>query len=190
MTDNEIATVLCSALTTAMPDVRVMQANQPTIQGAPDGIVVLFTEIHSKRVGYPKRTLTTDGNSFSESCIWEAIYQFSALSPQDPNDATLPTAKDVLRRVSWVLNGAAGMLALRQSGIAVLHIGDLQVTNIEDDQGQYTQTPSMDVTIQYLSTNNVPVSTHPVTKSNIYTPAQTTTDPSPASSKKTGTYPV
>lgn len=190
MTDNEIATALRSALGEAMPDVQVMQANQPTIQGAPSGIAVTFTEIHSKRVGYPKRTPSADGTSFAESCIWEAIYQFNALSPQDPNNATLPTAKDVLRRVSWVLNGAAGMLALRLAGIAVLRITDMQVTNIEDEKGQFMQSPSVDVTIQYLSNNDVPVVTHPVNRSNVYTPQQTTADPNPPPSKTTGTYPV
>jgi hypothetical protein len=153
--DVELRTALLAQLARYGVDdaTEVVQANQPTSQGAPSGPAILFAKLFDGMVGWPQRkdVYNAETGLFDhvESQQVATTYQFSALARVASDDLTSPSAADLLGAAGAALRSDTMMAALRGKGVGVLRVGEIRNTPVQNEQGEYESNPSFDVVLTH-----------------------------------------
>lgn len=155
MSENSVLTSLVSVISAGLTargiTVGIVQNYQPEQQSVPTADTVFVYKLHGHRYGSPARNDTfTDGvMTHTETQVWEATYQISALVTINPATPSQRTAGDYLDAVSGVLQGEAGIAALLTAGIGVQRIMQVRNPFFKNDRMQFQNDPSFDVTLTY-----------------------------------------
>lgn len=163
MLDNELIITIRAALLArlAAPSyglgtLQVKQSYQPTQQGVPSVACLFLFKLHDKRIGSPQRkeewNEILEQFDYVESEQLETTFQFSARAPQDPaNDSEL-TPADYLKAAARALQSDPVLISLRSAGVGVLRIGDIRSGYSNNDEGEFQQEPTFDVTFTHRNT--------------------------------------
>lgn len=160
-----VRTVLLSGLAAnGQSTVPVVQMDQPTLQGRPNGPALLFQKLPGdKRYGWTKREDAPDPDNpalmiHTETQFCETTLQIEALGPQP--GATLPssTPSDLVNLAAAILQSDAAIAALRASGLGVLRVTQVRNPMMKNDRDQYEAVPSFDLVVTH---EQVMVSTTP-----------------------------
>lgn len=167
MLDTAIATVLQGYLTALLPsfngfpvgvvvpDVGVQADAQVRQAGIPDQATIFCHQIHTKRIGWMQRVqgfVMVDGvSTFTrmQKQRMETQFQFSALVPQSPGDATAPMPSDILDAAVSILQSSYVIDDLNTTyGAQVLRVTDVPSFYIEgDDRNQIVNNPTFDIIV-------------------------------------------
>lgn len=165
MLENQLFTVVKAALdagfavVAGFTDVEVQQVYQPSTFGVPsDPTVFMQTVIAGRRVGWVKReeiqpVAPATDFTHRETQWWETTLQIGALArhnPTDPDYLTLPTAGDIAKRASDILQSDNGMAVLKAGGVSPLRITNVRNVQIVNDSDQYEANPSFDIVLSYV----------------------------------------
>lgn len=165
MTEKELYTLIIYVLETGLaalpapwPTVDVRQLYQPTIVGTPSGPFLGLSNQPLRRYGFLKRTDRYNGDDLDPKTIhtetqkWVCIFQVNAQWKQDPEAddfATVPTAGDLARRASSILQSDAGREILALGGVGIERITDVREPPFTDDSDEFEYSPSFDFTINF-----------------------------------------
>lgn len=165
----EVITTLKAGFTAAgYTNVKVVQTNQPTQQGANTGPTVYLTQLPAKRYGFLKRDDRYNQDvdppvmEHTETQIYETTFQLSALVTQDPKKTTSLTALDVLNMAAAIIQGDKGREYLQSQEIQILRVMDIRNPNFSDDRDRFEYSPSFDFTLTH---KQVIISAVPVVES-------------------------
>ncbi len=156
--DNPLITQIISLITareTAMgiPGTPVQQAFQPTQQGTNTAPTAFLYKLHDKRRGTPQRSDVFDNvnnrSVHTQNQLYDTVFQASALSAQDPANATQLTASDLLNLVAAILTDDVTVAAFQAQGLGILSIEDVTNGYFIDDSGRYEAAPTFDFTISH-----------------------------------------
>jgi hypothetical protein len=163
MRDNELiiavrAAVLArlSATSYGLGFLGLKQNYQPTQQGVPSAACLFMHKLFDKRIGSPQRKEQWNEEleqfDYIESEQLETTFQFTARAPQDPANDTELTPADYLKAAARALQSDPVLISLRSSGVGVLRIGDIRGGFAINDQGNFQEEPSFDVTFTHRNT--------------------------------------
>lgn len=153
-----VRTVLLSGLAAnGYATVPVVQLDQPTLQGRPDGPALLFQKLPGdKRYGWVKREDTDDPDNpaqmiHRETQFYETTLQIEALGPQPVPGAALPssTASDLVNLAAAILQSDAAIASLRAAGLGVLRVTQVRNPFMKNDRDQYEAVPSFDLVVTH-----------------------------------------
>lgn len=158
----------------AYADVQVLQVYQPQTEGIPSAPTVTMQLVGSYRYGALGRsyrpTLDPDAMEGTMTQWWTSTWQIGCIArrnPQNPDFLTLPTAMDICKVASDILQSDAGLTALAVERVRPLRIADIRVIQWVNESDQYEAWPLFDLTVVYpevLLTTTPPVVTfEPVT---------------------------
>lgn len=164
MQENELFTLLRSTLLAGLSDrgltVAVEQRYQPGTVGMDSGANIGMMMVTSNRVGVMKRkelqpiAPATD-MTHQEIQWWETTVQISALcrrNATDPNYLTLPTAMDIAKAASDILQGDKGLAAMGVQRVRPLRVTSIRQVHFVNDSDQYEANPSFDITLSHVQT--------------------------------------
>lgn len=157
MRENELMALLRSTLLAQLTDVAVEQRYQPGTVGMDIGANIGLMMVMSRRYGNMKRRETVTAGDFihTEEQWWETTIQVSALcrqSPEDPNYLTLPTAMDIAKQASDILQGDKGLAALAVQRVRPLRVTTIRQMHFVNDSDQYEANPSFDIVLSHVQT--------------------------------------
>lgn len=149
----------------------VKQRYQPGTVGMSHGANIGLMMVTSNRIGVMKRKElqpVAPATDFTHHEIqwWESTMQVSALcrlNPKDPDYLSLPTAMDIAKAASDILQGDKGLAALAVEGVRPLRITSVRQLHFVNDSDQYEANPSFDITLSHRQTvtaTTPPVSTY------------------------------
>jgi len=176
--DNQLLQLILPAISSGLfargiAGVTVMQAYQPTRQGAPTEPVVLLTKLPDVPRGHTKRDSVWDRDAsimrHVEEQVFETTFQVNALAIQDPTDVSGLTAADIARAVRAVMQSSVVLDLLYAAGVGILRIGEIRNTPFVDDKQRNEYDPSFDFTLTHTDAF---ISTDPVAEfveCNVYT---------------------
>ncbi|XAI95258.1 hypothetical protein [Leptolyngbya phage Lbo-JY16] len=160
MTDSELASLIRQSLLAVMEGQSidgfpVIGAFQPTTQGrVPDGIY--FNPFNDNRYGWQYRTDTYDelsgDQTHTESQWHESTFQVQGFARQNPADLTLPTAKDLTDTVAMLMQSQPFRQLLRDQGVGIQRVTQVRAPFFVNDNGNFEQNPSFDITFSHLRT--------------------------------------
>lgn len=178
MRETQLMVLVRSTLLAGLADIgapydatTVQQRYQPGTTGMKSGANIGLMMVTSNRVGVMKRKElqpVAPATDFVHQEIqwWESTMQVSALcrlNPKDPNYLDLPTAMDVAKAASDILQGDKGLAALAAQGVRPLRVTSVRQLHFVNDSDQYEANPSFDITLshrQTVSATTPPVSTY------------------------------
>lgn len=158
MQDNALIALLIATLRAGLDaqgctDVAIKQSYQPTQQGANSGPAVYVHKVMDRRRGTPGKSakwdVATQQMIQTEVAVLETAYQAQALARQDPADTTAPTAADLLRLVSSVLQSDYALARLRASDVGILNIPSLTNTPTLNDNQVWEFAPLLEFTVTH-----------------------------------------
>lgn len=133
--------------------VPVVAAYQPTTEGRESQAAIYFFQLADNRYGWQGRSRefsTVDGTiTTTESQIILSGYQVYALAPQDPEDLSLPTAKDLVNLAAMICNSQPFVIGMREGGAGVQRVTQIRSPYFVNDEGQFEASPSFDITISH-----------------------------------------
>lgn len=153
MKDNELIQlfspiILSGLIERGFTNVGLVQADQPTQQGAVTTPTVYFFKLMDKELGFIGRNTEFDTVNqlavHTESQYYETTFQCNALVIQNPLDINGFTASDIVKAVSKVLQSDNALATLNSSGVGVLRISEIRNIYFKDDRGQFEASPSFD----------------------------------------------
>lgn len=144
---------------------------QPQTVGMPSEPTVTMQSIMEHRYGALRRAYApADPMTGAMTQWWESTLQIGALArrdPQDPDFMTLPTAMDICKAASDILQSDEGLSALAVQRVRPLRITGIRNLQWVNESDQYEAMPSFDIVLVYpqtLETTTPPVVTfEPVT---------------------------
>lgn len=184
MQSNALATLLRSTLLAGLADkgelyddVKVRQVYQPSTVGTPSAPEVTMQFIGAgKRIGALGRKYipaTPDPDAPMVGLMtqwWEQPLQIGCTArrnPTDPDFLTLPSAIDICKVASDILQSDKGLAALAVEDVRPLRIADIRLIQWVNESDQYEAWPIFDLVLVYpetLATTTPPVVTfEPVT---------------------------
>lgn len=149
-----IRTTLLAGLTGPYAGVLVRPIYQPVTIGTPSTPQITMQTIGNRRYGALRRkdNPATDPLVHAETQWWETTIQIGATArrnPTDPAFLTLPSANDICKRASDILQGDTGLSALAVQRVRPLRITDLRNVQFVNESDQYEAMPSFDLTLVY-----------------------------------------
>lgn len=148
------------------PNVAVVQANQPTIEGINDSPTVYFYKIGNELAGFPGWLDNWDGISMqhSETQYYFITFKVFSLVQQYPITPNQYTASDLTNAVASILQSASTVTTLNLNGMNVLKIKNLDNPYFVDDKKQYEAIPSFDFVLSYKNVriSEIPTVTPPL----------------------------
>jgi len=158
MRDVLLDSLVRSALLSRLADygygaVAVKKNFQPTQQGAPSGLAILFAKLFDVRHGSPQRLEVWNAASqqfdYVESIQVETTYQFSAMAARDPADLDALTATDYLKAAAAAVQSDNMLAALRAQGVGVLRVREIRNTPVVNEKGEFAENPTFDVVLTH-----------------------------------------
>lgn len=168
MLENALYALVKSTLLASLtPDVQVKTAYQPTTVAMPTGPVVLMQSIGERRYGALRRYDDPAGTGdmvHIEEQWWETTMQIGVTArrnPEDPAFLTLPSAMDICKQASDILQGDKGLSLLAVQRVRPLRITTIRQVRFVNDSDQYEAMPSFDVTLVHpqVTTSTTPPAT-------------------------------
>lgn len=170
MLDNQlwaiIITIIKAGLTSAgtpFSTLPVLQAEQPTQEGVPEGPAIFLTKLPDHRYGSVGRNDKWDEPNtkmvHTEKQQYESTFQVNALAIQDPANVNSLTAADIVNRVAAILQSDYAIVEFRKSDIGIQRIIEIRNPYFIDDKGRNEASPSFDF---ILSHKQVIISESPV----------------------------
>lgn len=153
MTDNELIQLFLPVIKDGLiaagfSGVDVVASSQPTQQGVNTAPTVFFYKIGDYRYGSVgrKEELKLDESEFVHREIqwYETTFQIHALSIQDVNDITKPTASDLVNTVAAILQSSKTLEIFLAADVGILKIGDIRNPYFSDDRDRFEASPSFD----------------------------------------------
>lgn len=146
------ALLLAKLAEQGLPDVRVLEAYQPTSQGR-EGTAIYFFEVNDNRYGWQGRRYTqpVDGETVgvrTEGQQMQTLMQFEAFAEKDFR----LSAKDVLNVAAMVISSLGFIDDAQRLGIGVQRITDIRNPFFKNDKDRFEASPSFDVTFSYRRT--------------------------------------
>lgn len=133
--------------------VAVKKTYQPTQQGAPSGLAILFAKLFDVRHGSPQRlevwNVDTQQFDYVESIQVETTYQFAAMAERDPADVNALTAGDYLKAAAAAMQSDTMLAALRAQGVGVLRVREIRSTPVTNEKGESAENPTFDVVLTH-----------------------------------------
>ena len=130
----------------------IMQAYQPTQQGAPTAPTVTMHTVSSVRYGWPKRYSVWDNNAGAmrhhEEQAMETTIQFT-MRQSSAGSATAPTETDVIQLVADAVQSDTFIAAVYTEGVQLLRITDVRMGRFIGDNGQNMNWPSFDIVLKH-----------------------------------------
>lgn len=158
MLENQIIALVRSTLLAQIgPGVEVLQLYQPSIVGQASGPQILLQTVANRRYGTLRREDVppvppeTD-LTHKETQWWETTIQVGATArrnPQDANFMTLPSAMDVCKAASDILQSDTGLNALAVQRVRPLRITEIRQVRFVNDSDQFEAMPSFDLVLSY-----------------------------------------
>lgn len=154
MRQNELYALVRSTLLAGLTGVEVRANYQPSTVAIPSGPQITMQIIASRRIGAMKRKETLDGDSFIHEEIqwWESTLQIGATARRLPEDLTLPTAMDICKAASDILQSDAGLSALAVQRVRPLRISNVRVVQWVNESNQYETMPNFDLVLVHPET--------------------------------------
>ena len=148
-------------LTTRGPgysDVMVRAVYQPLTVGMPSAPQITMQSIGDVRYGALKRLdlPSTDPLTHIEQQWWETTLQIGATahrSPSDPNFMALPSAMDICKAASDILQSDWGLAALAVQRVRPLRVTAIRNVQWVNESDQYEAMPNFDLVLVYPQTN-------------------------------------
>lgn len=183
MQSNALATLLRNTLLAGLADkgelyedVQVKQVFQPLTVGIPSPPQITMQFVGSYRVGALGRKYTPDPVNPDDPMTgrmlqwWNTTVQIGCTArrnPESPDFLTLPSAMDICKAASDILQSDKGLTALAAQDVRPLRIADIRLIQWVNESDQYEAWPIFDMTVVYpevLLTTTPPVVTfEPVT---------------------------
>lgn len=183
MQSNALAALLRSTLLAGLADkgagytdVQVKQVFQPLTVGIPSPPQVTMQFVGSYRVGALGRKYTPASPDPDADMVgtmlqwWNTTVQIGCTArrnPTAPDFLTLPSAMDICKAASDILQSDKGLTALAVQGVRPLRIADIRLIQWVNESDQYEAWPIFDLVLVYpetLTTTTPPVVTfEPVT---------------------------
>lgn len=162
----DLWTLLNSTLTAGLDaqygegEVGVQAIYQPQAMGLPSEPTVTFQSILEQRYGWLRRAYTpgiapSDLMTGAMTQWWESTLQIGAMARRDPNDPnflTLPTAMDICKAASDILQSDTGLSALAAQRVRPLRITAIRNLQWVNESDQYESVPSFDLVLVYPQT--------------------------------------
>lgn len=142
----------------AYADVEIRQKYQPTTIGVTSGPTVHIHHIHDKRYGALRRdespapAPSTD-MIHTETQWWETTIQIGCTARRNPTDLnflTQPSALDIVKKASDILQGDRGMGLLAAQRVRPLRITQVRNLRFINDSDQYEAQPSFDIVLSHV----------------------------------------
>lgn len=160
MQDNDLIKlflpIIQAGIATDFPGVTIKQANQPTQQGINTGPTLYFFKVGDRRYGFRETSDVWDALNtievHTETQPYETTFQISALVIQDVNNTNTYTASDLLNYVSYIMQSAATITALRVENVGVLRVTEVSNPYFTDDRDQFEAAPSFSFVLTHLQT--------------------------------------
>jgi hypothetical protein len=180
MLENDLYTLvrstLLAGLTGAYAGVIVRPIYQPlTVGTSSTPQITMQNVLPGKRYGAPRRDVVQPGTGVGDMVNqttqwWETTLQIGATARRDPTAAdflTLPSAVDICKKASDILQGDAGLTALAVQRVRPLRVTNIRNVQFVNESDQYEAMPSFDITLVYpqvIESTTPPVETfEPVT---------------------------
>jgi hypothetical protein len=176
MLESEFFTALKTVLDTGLaarsiPNIKVEQAYQPRMQGAPDGMAILLSKVNLHAYGYPKVeedwfTPPPPADGYmkrTETQIYEMTVQVQGSVKQPPinptkPDALLPyTAGDLTKIAGRILQSVAGTEQLKALGIGTQRMGEIPQSYFKDDSDAFAQSPHFTLVLSFIDVDTVTI---------------------------------
>lgn len=168
MIDNDlfrliISTITAQQLIAGIPNIPILQANQPTQQGVNSGATIYLYKIGDHRFGWPERIDTWNPDMASmdhvETQAYETMFQISAYSIQIPGTPTAPTASDILNSVAYILQSDTTISTFQTQGVGIERVQDIRNPYFNNDLARNQASPSFDfvLTHKQIITSGVPI---------------------------------
>lgn len=166
------STLVAGLAARALPGIAVRAVYQPQTVGTPSAPQVTIQAIGDKRYGALKRLdlPATDPLAHIEQQWWETTLQIGSTARRDPNAPnflTLPTAMDICKAASDILQSDWGLAALAVQRVRPLRVTSIRNVQWVNESDQYEAMPNFDLTLVYpqtIETTTPPVVTfEPVT---------------------------
>jgi hypothetical protein len=144
-------------------DVQLIKQNQPTQQGRANGRVIYFSQISDKPYGFQQRDdYAEEGEPLmvhEEKQSYETTFQFTTYAEQDPADINSVTAADLAKLAALLLQNETALATYKAANIQILRISDITQLYIVNDQDEYEQQPSFNLTFKHelVTTSSSPV---------------------------------
>lgn len=162
----DLWTLLNTTLTTGLTArygtgaVGVQAVYQPQLMGIPSAPTVTFQSILEQRYGHMRRAYSpgpapTDPMTGVMTQWWESTLQVGAMARRDPNDTqfmTLPTAMDICKAASNILQSDEGLAALAVERVRPLRITAIRNLQWVNESDQYEAMPNFDLVLVYPQT--------------------------------------
>jgi hypothetical protein len=137
-------------------DILVKQKYQPSTIGVTSAPTIQLHHIHSKRYGVLGReeiNTATPDFTHVETQWWETTIQVGCTARRDPNDPnflTLPSALDIVKVASDILQGDRGLALLAVQRVRPLRITQVRDLRFINDSDQYEAQPSFDIVLSHV----------------------------------------
>lgn len=162
MLENDLYTLLratlLAELTGVYAGVLVRPIYQPLTVGTPSTPQITMQNIlPGKRYGAPRRDVVQPGTGVGDMINqttqwWETTIQIGATArrnPTDPDFLTLPSAVDICKKASDILQGDTGLVALAVQRVRPLRVTSIRNVQFVNESDQYEAMPSFDLTLVY-----------------------------------------
>ena len=164
-----------TALGTPWTTVDVRQGNQPSITGTPSGPFVAVTNEPIRRFGSIARSDSWNSvdsvETHSETQQYVAMFQVDCQwkqNPSDPDFVNIPTAGDLAKSVSSILQSSATIAALVASGVGIDRISEVRQPPWKDDTDAFEYASFFDFCLTFPETLATEIPTMTPTKSGVY----------------------
>lgn len=184
MTDSQLAALLTAQISAAIASDEMLsgvpglqqnglvRAFQPRQGGRPELGFFSYYLVSTRRHGFPgfrdEYAPADDEFRHHQSQVYEARYQFSALVPQNPEDAAAPTEHDVLCRLADIMAGVRFREALHAQQVGILRILDVRNPYYTDERDRFAASPSFDAVLTYSRSRVETVAPIAATEFNLY----------------------
>jgi len=132
-------------------DLPVIAGNQPSVAQGREPRAVYFWSVSDTPRGWQGRTLKTNPSTFQletvETQFVQTMFQVNVFTPDDPEDTTSDTAKDLCNLVRMLVQSNRFTEAMTAVGIGVQTPSPIRAPFFVNDFDQYEQNPSFDFTV-------------------------------------------
>lgn len=157
-TDVELFTLIRAQLVAGLSDAgvtaQVLQAYQPTQEGATTGPALYMHKIGDKRYGFPKQQQVWNdtAGSFDVASVqvYESTFQITAWRPETATSEA--TASDLANLAAGLLQTPWIQANLLAAGVNILRVTEVRNPFGTNDRDQFMAEPSFDFTLTHSRT--------------------------------------